>query len=181
LDKALEKEILIRGRFLVMGADIEYCILQIMLFCHPNPYAHERMGKFKKMTMGEKINNVVCDVKKYLLNDYLSYKEYFDGLDLFRDMRNHVAHDKMEFINEELNPIRFAFLQTDLIDKNKEWSRYAEFNDSYLSECLEKFGKINHYLGILWSELESNFYKSGGSHPFVHPSVHIGLQNNIET
>ena len=42
-----KKEIEIRGRYLMMACDIEYCMLNIIMFCNPDPNTHERAGQFK--------------------------------------------------------------------------------------------------------------------------------------
>lgn len=45
MDKANEREIMVRGQYLTMSCDIEYCLLNITLFCSPTPDSHERVGK----------------------------------------------------------------------------------------------------------------------------------------
>ena len=171
LDKAQEREVKVRGEYLTMSCDIEYCLVNITLFCNPTPDSHERVGKFIKMTMGEKINNVICDMKKYKMDDYLLNQKYFDGLEEFRKIRNHAAHDKAEFMNKELEPIRFTFLDTETKGA-KEWGKYAELPALYITQSLERFGAINHYLGLLWMKYQNEYYKTSNTHPFAHPSTY---------
>jgi|GEM_PF-2953068 len=177
LEKANEREIKVRGQYLTMSCDIDYCLLNITLFCSPTPDSHERVGKFVKMTMGEKINNVICDMKKYKMEDYILYKEYFDGLEEFRKIRNHAAHDKAEFINKELEPIRFVFLDTE-IKGEREWGKYAELSALYIAQSLQRFGTINHYLGILWMKYAKEYKNTSNIHPFAHPSTYIDETTN---
>ena len=59
------KEIEIRGRLIMLACDIEFCLLNIIIFCNPTPNNHERTGKFKKMLMQGKVDCVICDMKKY--------------------------------------------------------------------------------------------------------------------
>ena len=177
LDKANEREMQVRGQYLTMSCDIEYCLLNITLFCNPTPDSHDRVGKFIKMTMGEKINNVICDMKKYKMDDYILNKEYFDGLEEFRKIRNHVAHDKAEFINKELEPIRFAFLDTETKGA-REWAKYAELPALYITQSLQRFGTINHFLALLWMKYEKEYYKTSSAHPFAHPSTYTDEQNS---
>ena len=171
LEEALLKEIEVRGRYLSMSCDIEYCLLQILIFCNPDPNNHDRSGKFKKMTMGDKINTVICDMKDYKQTEYIQYKTWFDCLEEFRKIRNHAAHDKMEFINKELNPVRFTFLQYDEAT-GKEWSRFAELPDLFIQQSLQRFGSINHHLGMLWKTLQDEYYKTASVHPMAHPSTY---------
>ena len=151
LDKALLKEINVRGRYLTMSCDIEYCLLNIILFCNPNPTDHDRAGQFKQMTMGGKIDAVICDMKEYKNADYLQYKEYFDGLTEFRNIRNHAAHDKAEFINEQLDTIKFTFLDSEKKGE-KPYGKYVNLPDLFIEQSLIRFGKINYYLGFLWKK-----------------------------
>ena len=56
-NNATKKEIEIRGRFLMMACDIEYCLLNIIMFCNPDPGNHERVGQFKEMRMAGTLAN----------------------------------------------------------------------------------------------------------------------------
>lgn len=110
-------------------------------------------------------------MKRYKLDDYLLYRKYFDGLEEFRKIRNHVAHDKAEFFNKELDPIRFNYLDVE-IKGAKEWARYIDLPSSYVAESIQRFGTINHYLGLLWKEYQDAYYKTSNIHPFAHPSTY---------
>lgn len=171
IEKANEREIQVRGKYLTMSCDIEYCLLNIIIFCNPTPDSNIRIGKFIKMTMGDKINAVICDMKKYKMDDYLLYKQYFDGLEEFRKVRNHAAHDKAEFINKELEPIQFTFLDTESKGA-REWAKVADFTALYIEQSLKRFGTINHYLGLLWKDYQDAYYKTSKIHPLAHSSTH---------
>ncbi|MEO8415239.1 MAG: hypothetical protein ABI472_16390 [Ginsengibacter sp.] len=44
--------------------------------------------------MAAKINNAIADMKKYKHDYYLEFKQYFDGLEDFRIIRNDMSHCK---------------------------------------------------------------------------------------
>ena len=51
---ATKKEIEIRGRYLMMACDIEYCLLNIIMFCNPDPGNMKGLGNLKKCEWQEK-------------------------------------------------------------------------------------------------------------------------------
>ena len=54
-DPKIIAEIDIRGRFMMMAVDIEWSMLQIILYSAPDPNNHRRVGRFEGMMMNEKI------------------------------------------------------------------------------------------------------------------------------
>lgn len=165
---ATKKEIEIRGRYLMMSCDIEYCLLNIIMFCNPDPHNHERAGKFKEMQMGGKINNVICDMKKYKPDYYTEFKAAFDGLEEFRLVRNDIAHNKGDFPNDpDLSIFRITFVERD--NSGIEALMYKDYTHTYIQESIGRFAKINGELSALWIRL---YRESGGQmSPFVHPSI----------
>lgn len=99
-----KNEIAIRGQYLMMACDIEFCLLNIIMYCNPDPNNHERVGQFRGMKMSAKINNVISDIKKYKPDYYSEFKDAFDGLEEFRIVRNDMAHHKGQF-TEDVTPV----------------------------------------------------------------------------
>jgi len=162
-----KKEIEIRGRYLMMACDIEYCMLNIIMFCNPDPNTHERAGQFKEMKMAAKINNVICDMKKYHLTYYNLFKDAFDGLEEFRIVRNDMSHCKGDFPNSpDLSIFRIVFVEKD--ENNIERIMYKEYTEQYIEESINRFGIINGKLSALWMRLKKEY---DAVNPFVHPST----------
>lgn len=171
-----KKEIDIRGRFIMLSCDIEFALFNIMMYCHPDPYNHTREGTFSKMTMGGKVFNVICDIKKYKPDYYLEFKESFDALEEFTNVRNDMAHCKGIFPNApDLSVFRILFMTpqdpTDKTNK-KEAIMFREYKDSDILALVNKFASINNHLGSLMLRLKWEFETGGGTHPFLHPSTH---------
>ena len=165
---AIKKEIDIRGRYMMMACDIEYCLLNIIMFCNPDPHNHERAGQFKKMQMNGKIENVICDIKKYKTAYYNEFKESFDGLEEFRIVRNDMAHNKGDFPNEpDFSIFRVTYVEKD--SNGIEAMMYKDYTDTFIQESINRFAKINGDLSALWFRLYKEY--GGQNSVFVHPSI----------
>lgn len=167
-------EIQIRGRYAMMACDIEFCLFNLIAFCNPDPHNHERIGQFSEMQMAAKINNAVCDMKKYKLAYYEEFKEYFDGLQEFKDVRNDMAHCIGKFTDEKLSVFRITYAaKTDPKNKANKDERmmYKDYTSQYIEESLNRFAKINQKLAMLWFRLKYEFDQKSETHPFVHPSA----------
>jgi hypothetical protein len=153
---ATKKEIEIRGRYVMMACDIEYCLLNIINYCNPDPNNHERAGKFKKMKMAAKIDNVIADMKKYKPRYYQEFKTAFDGLDEFRLVRNDMAHSKGDFPNNpDFSIFRVVFVEND--STGNEAVIYREYTVDYIDESIDRFAKINKDLAALWMRLYKEY------------------------
>lgn len=172
-----KKEIEIRGRYIMMACDIEFSLLCIIMYCSPDPYNQHRLGQFTDMHMAEKINNAVCDIKKYNHDYYLEFKNEFDGLEEFRIVRNDIAHCVGMFPKApDLSVFKIDFIdKEDKKDKqNKnEWFRFKEYTDVYILESLARFKNINARLFSLWRRLQVEFETTNKSHPLVRPTTGI--------
>ena len=165
-NSSTKREIEIRGRFLMLACDIEYCLLNIIMFCNPDPGNHERVGKFKEMHMAGKINNVIADLKKYKPNYYSKFKNDLDGLEEFRIVRNDMSHCKGDFPNDsDLSIFRIIFIEKD--ENGIEGIRYKEYTDEYISKSFNNFAILNARLSALWLRLSDDFNSS--SHPLAYP------------
>lgn len=162
---ATRKEIEIRGRIVMMACDIEFCLLNIIMFCNPSPNYHERAGRFKEMRMAEKINNVIADIKKYKPNYYLEFKDAFGGLEEFRVVRNEMSHHKGDFVNEpDLKIFRISFIDKD--GSGIEHLKFKEYTDDYINQAYTKFARINGDLSALWIRLYTEF--NSLNHPLAN-------------
>lgn len=168
-----KKEIEIRGRYLMMCCDIEYCLLNIIMFCNPDPNNHERAGQFKEMKMANKIESVICDMKKYEMQHYLNFKVAFDMLDDFRRIRNDMCHCKGSFPNApDLSVFRILYIEkADSLDKQdkREYFMYRDYTSEFIENSVMDFGKINNYLGTLWHILSEKWNLRNP--PFVYPTI----------
>jgi len=172
-NKSTKKEIEIRGRYLMMACDIEYCLLNIILFCNPDPHNHERVGQFTEMKMASKINNVIKDLREYKPDYYNEFKEDLNGLEEFRMVRNDMSHCKGDFPNEpDLNIFRIIYPEREnKSDKTnlKEFMKYKEYTDAYINESVNRFAILNNHLSALWMRLSYEW--NSKNHPFVNPSI----------
>ena len=177
ITKATKKEIEVRGKIMMLACDIEFCLLNIIMFCNPDPNNHERAGQFKKMRMGGKIECVICDMQKYKPNYYNALKSYFDGLEEFKEVRNHFAHYKGDFPDEpDLRKINLAYIEED--ETGAERMRYITYADSDIEIFVAKFSSINGALAAPWMQLKKEFDAISGVHPFVYLSTDSVLPNN---
>jgi len=168
-----KREIEIRGRYIMMASDIEFSLLCVIMYCSEQ-YNQERLGQFSDMKMGAKINNAICDLKKYNYDYYLEFKNEFDGLEEFRIVRNDMAHCIGMFPKApDLSVFKIDFIdkedKKDKLNKN-EWFKYKEYTDTYISVSLDRFRDINSKLFSLWMRLSKEFELKTGICPFAYPS-----------
>lgn len=157
-----KKEIDIRGRYLLMSCDIEFALFGIIIYCNPDPVNHERTEQFRKMHMYEKINNAIADLKKYKLPYYQEFKEWFDGLEEFRLVRNDMAHNKGNFpMSPDLSVFRITFVDKDPADGINKLM-YRDYTETYIRESIDRFAKINGNLSALWIRM---YKEHGGGIP----------------
>ena len=143
-------EIDIRGRVLMMSVDIEFSLLAIIMYCAPNPLKQER--RFKKMTMGKKIQNTIADLKKYNTELYKKYKTALDSLQEYNLVRNEMAHHTIEFHEpDNLRKFRTRFVG---IVNNQETFFYREYSIEYISDFVNRFSKLN----LVFAELVENLH-----------------------
>ena len=142
-------EIDIRGRFMTMACDIEFMLLNIMVYCSPDPY--NQIRKFKKMMMSDKIQNTIADLKKYKRKYYKEYKEELEELDEFKIIRNDLAHNRIDWENEQdLTKFKVIFVD----DKGGiEGLMFKEYTIEYIKESIEKFRKLELSLASLFYKL----------------------------
>ena len=160
-NEGAKREIEIRGRYLMMACDIEFSLLCIIMYCSPDPNNQHRLGQFTDMHMSEKINNAICDLKKYNISYYLEFKKEFDGLEEFRIVRNDMAHCVGMFPKApDLSIFKIDFIDKE-DKKNKqnknEWFAFKEYTEDYILESLERFKNINSRLFSLWRVLQAEF------------------------
>lgn len=103
-------EIDIRGRFMMMACDIEWSMLNIIMYSTTDPNNHHRVNQFKGMMMHEKIQCIICDLKKYHPNFYIEYKEHIDMLVEFKEVRNDMGHYRLDFEDETLKSFKMPYI-----------------------------------------------------------------------
>jgi hypothetical protein len=151
------KEIEIRGRILMMACDIEYCLLNIIAFCSPDPYNHERAGQFHSMRMKNKIDNAIRDMKNHNIAYYLEFESSFNNLEKFREVRNDMAHYKGDFpLSPNLSIFKMVYVDKDQIT-NVEGIKAKVYSESELIENYNLFAVTNARLSSLWFRLKNEF------------------------
>ena len=97
-------EISIRGKFLKMSCDLETTLIRIMTLVTPDPLNQTR--NFKGLTMGNKIEALIADLKKYKNKYYLEYENELNKLWDFKAIRDDMAHHKMKFDDVQLKSFK---------------------------------------------------------------------------
>jgi hypothetical protein len=151
------KEIEIRGRIIMMACDIEYCLLNIIAFCSPDPYNHERAGQFHSMRMKNKIDNAICDIKKHNMSYYKEFESSFNNLEKFREVRNDMAHYKGDFpLAPDLSVFKMVYIDKDQIT-NAEGLKEKKYSEKQLIDNYNLFAVTNARLSLLWFRLKNEF------------------------
>jgi len=172
----VRKEIDIRGRMLMFACDIEYCLLNIIAFCSPDPYNHARTGQFHSMRMKNKIDNAICDIKRHNIQYYYEFEEAFNSLDRFREVRNDMAHFKSDFPNGDLSKFKVVYVEKDAAT-GIEGIRSRVYTDAIIIELYNLFAITNARLSALWFRLKAEF---DNTHPLQYPQSDNDLTNNRE-
>jgi hypothetical protein len=154
-DKA---EIEIRGKFLAMSCDIEYTLMNIMAYCAPDP--QNQIRRFKKMMMGEKIQNTVHDLKHHKPIYFGEYENHLLMLEEFRVVRIDLSHHRMEFPDpKDLSTFRMIYV--DEVD-GIERLMYKDYTMTYYNECIERLTTMNLTLAGLVVKLYNDYQRSQG-------------------
>lgn len=164
-----KKEIEIRGRYLVMACDIEFSMLNVIMFCHPDPYNHTRAGQFKRMQMAGKIQNMIADLKQYKMSYYQMFENDLKDLEEFRIVRNDMAHAIGRFTNEDLSVFRIDYVDVD--ENGTERMYYKEYTEDYIRESLNLFSHLNGILFALWMKLKAEFELNQNNASSHSPSI----------
>lgn len=133
-------EIDIRGRFMMMACDIEWSMLNIIIYSTTDPNNLNRVNQFKRMMMNEKIQCMVCDLKKYHPNLYAEYKEYIDMLMEFKDVRNDMGHYQLDFEDDTLQSFKMQYIGEEDGELRVLWKRYTV---EQLKDVISRFRKAN--------------------------------------
>lgn len=147
-------EIDIRGRFMMMAADIEWSMLQIILYSAPDPSHHRRANQFKGMMMNEKIECTISDLKKHKLNYYNEYKEYLDMLIEFKEVRNHMGHYRLQFEDEVLQSFKMPYIGTECGELRVLYKTYTL---RQMIDIIERFRMANFTLMELVQKLQVDY------------------------
>lgn len=146
-------EIEIRGRFTMMACDIELSLINIAAFCIPDP--ENQLRKFKGLMMHNKIEIVICDLKRYKKDYYIKYQEELEKLWEFKDIRNDVCHHTLHFDNiNDLSKFKFCFIG------ENEQIKCREYTLEYFNDSIKRFRKLNVVLAELVEELRGIFNNS---------------------
>ena len=146
-------EIDTRGRILMMSVDIEFSLLAIMMYCAPDPFNKQRL--FKGMTMGEKIQNTVKDLKDHKPQLYQKYKAELASLEEYRIVRNDMAHHTIEFHEpDNLRKFRARFVGE---ENKKETFFYRDYTVEYLVDFVNRFRAVNLVFAELVDTLKKEY------------------------
>lgn len=146
-------EIDIRGRFMMMAADIEFTLMNIMVYSAPDPL--NSLRRFKKMMMHEKIQNTITDLKNYKPDLYKNYAEHLKQLWEFKEIRNHLAHNILRFEQSE-KPTYFEVIYVDE-ELGIQHIRTKEYTINYISDVIKRFRKLNMTLSNLHRTVQDEF------------------------
>ncbi len=148
-------EIDVRGRFLMMSADIEFTLLLIMTYLSPDPLNQAR--RFKGMMMHNKIESTISDIKKYKPDLYIEYEQHLIQLWEFKIIRNDMAHHRMHF--ENVDPP--SYFEIYYVDEDQGIERLA--TKRYLIkdavETIRNFRRLNMTLYSLFQTIQEEFIK----------------------
>jgi hypothetical protein len=147
-------EIDIRGRFMMMACDIEWSILNIIMYSTTNPKNHHRLNQFKGMMMHEKIECAICDLKKYHLDFYIEYKEHIDSLVEFKEIRNDMSHHRLDFEDDTLKSFKMPYIDEQNGELRILWKRYTL---EQMKDSVSRFRKANLKLMELVSKLYEQY------------------------
>jgi len=166
VNREMNAEIQIRGRFITMSCDIEYTLLNIMAYSAPDP--NNQIRRFKNMMMHEKINCTIADLKNHKPQYYDEYKDYLDKLYSFKEWRNDFCHYKMNFPDkEDLSKFDMVFVDE---EGGIEGVKLRHYTISLYNEAITNFKKLNWKLVQLWMELKKGF-DNDLERPLVHPNT----------
>jgi hypothetical protein len=147
-------EIDLRGRFLMMACDFEWTMLHIMMHCAPDPMNQVRRFNSKEMMLHNKIECTISDLRKYKPLYYEEYKHELEKLWEFKDLRNDLAHLKLQIENSNFENFRFYFIDDDGHGKEKLF--YKHYTIEYFMQSLKKFADLHLVLAKLVERLQAD-------------------------
>lgn len=147
-------EIDIRGRFMMMACDIEWSMLNIILYSTTDPNNHHRVNQFKGMMMHEKIECTICDLKKYHPNLYNEYKDYLDMLIEFKEVRNDMGHYRLDFEDATLKSFKMLYIGEENGELRVLWKKYTL---EQMKDIVTRFRKANIKLMELVMKLYAEY------------------------
>lgn len=147
----------VRGKVVTLSIDIEFSLLAIMAYSSPDPYNQQR--EFKKMTMGNKIDCAIADLKKHKPEYFAQYEIELAKLEEFRIVRNDMAHHRMDFPEVGNNQV-FRIYYVDLFD-GKEAMHYKDYTLDYIHDFVIRCYQSNHVFARLVRSLEDELPKRG--------------------
>src|SRR5688572_8705682 len=101
----IEIEIFIRGRFMKINCDIEYCLYGIIML---SSQSFDRIDEFTDMPMHNKIECAIADLKNFRPQIYNEYKDELKKLWAFKEFRNMICHRRM-VVNSDLLTYKFLY------------------------------------------------------------------------
>ena len=157
-------EIDLRGRFIMMACDIEWSMLHIIMSCAPDPLNQSR--KFTGQMMHSKIEMTICDLKNNKPHLYEEYKDELEKLWEFKEVRNDLAHYKLQFVDgTKFKEFRFWLIQPDAT--GEERLHYKPYTIEYFKECLTKFIDLNLTMAKLVEKLREELPPNARIQPVV--------------
>jgi hypothetical protein len=146
-------EIDLRGRFLTMAADIEWTLLNIIVYSTPDPV--NQLRKFKGMMMHGKIECAIADLKKYKPQLYKEYEGELNKLWEFKEIKNDLAHYKMRVEEGD----RSTYIEVLYVDEDQGVERILskQYTVDYILDAVKRFRKLNMTLLELHTRLQTDF------------------------
>lgn len=154
-------EIDIRGRFMMMACDIEWSMLNIMIYSTDDPHNHHRANKFEGMMMHEKIQNTICDLKRHHPELYDEYKTEMGQLMEFKEVRNDMGHYPLDFDDDTLTSFKMKYIGN---DGNTEKTMYKYYTIVQMKDIITKFRNANVRLAELVKKLSDDYNRKSVQH-----------------
>jgi hypothetical protein len=146
-------EIDIRGRFMMMSVDIEFTLMNILVYSSADPLNTVR--KFKRMMMHEKIQNAISDLKKHKPKHYCEFADDLEKLWEFKEIRNDLAHNTLRF-EQGKKPYYFEVIYVDE-EQGIEHILTRQYSIAYIIDAVKRFRKLNMKLLKLQGILQNEF------------------------
>jgi hypothetical protein len=117
------REIVLRGTYLTMAADVEWIMMMILSQVfkgHETDVDELNDGKpLNKFTLFEKIGAVQVGLIRYYTQFFIDHQDDFRQLQLLRGMRNKFGHGKVDFVDGNKEDVWISEFTATGIEKNK--------------------------------------------------------------
>lgn len=148
-DTTRYREIVLRGTYLSMAADVEWIMMMILsnVFKGHEIDIDDFNGDktLDRFTLSEKIGAVEIGLIRYYTEFYIDHQDDFKQLHLLRKMRNRFGHGKIDLVDGDKENVWISELTKTGIEKN-------QYQMSVLITEIEKYHvSIKKFLNLVMS------------------------------